>query len=146
VVADLEKFMASPLAEQQQWNERSPTKAPLSAPPLPSRPGLKRIYLSAQLDLQTMDPNWEAALITLDREVKMKTIATGTGGYLDSVGDREAAFTTAAPGCSSGSRTSFSARCSPATVSSRSSGCSNRTRSRPRPQDRFRLTSRVPRR
>src|SRR4051812_40705344 len=51
VVADVEKFLSSPLSQHEGWDEHGAGTAPKSASPLPSRPGLKRIYMAADLDL-----------------------------------------------------------------------------------------------
>src|SRR5918993_171045 len=69
-----------------------PPGAPRSPVPLPRVAGLKNLVLAAHVDLKSADPAWEVALMEVDQKPSMQAIATGSGGYVDSLAGKPAAW------------------------------------------------------
>jgi len=83
VVLDVNKIFSSPLADQENWRDTH-LKA-FEAGMIMVPPGASRFVLASQLDLQVMQPIWEAALLNADDEVSIPTVAQRRGGTVDVV-------------------------------------------------------------
>jgi hypothetical protein len=60
--------------------------------PLPRVAGLQCIVLAAHVNPKTADPAWEVALMQVGQKPSMQAIATGSGGYVDTVAGKAAAW------------------------------------------------------
>jgi hypothetical protein len=92
VVIDVEATLSSPLAVRQNW--RQAHEDAYSQRPLILPPKSRRIVLGAQLDAtENFQRRWELAVISLGEPVPMRAIAKAEGGYVDTIGGAEAAWT-----------------------------------------------------
>ena len=73
VIVNIEKILASPIAEKENWrsdrtkaHERGLTFVPLDA---------AQFVMAAQMDLEFMQPTWEVALMNLDEDISTVKIA-----------------------------------------------------------------------
>ncbi len=83
VILDVEKVFQSPMAETERWREthlKAFEQGMIMVPPEATR-----FVLASQLDLETMEPIWEAALLNVSQEVSIPQVAESHGGKVDVV-------------------------------------------------------------
>ncbi|HEY1784827.1 MAG TPA: hypothetical protein VGG30_04730 [Pirellulales bacterium] len=85
VLMDVEKVLASPIAQREGWKGRF-DKA-FAAGLINTPPSTKRLLLAAALDYETWQPVSELALLDLSRDVSLVSIARQTKGSPDTVAD-----------------------------------------------------------
>jgi len=93
VTVDVPKFISSPLAAYQGWENKDPGKFPRTPNPLPDRPGLQQIVVTQLLDSRTGQPTWEAGVVQLENPVDLPTVAKNRGGYMDTIEGKQMAVT-----------------------------------------------------
>jgi hypothetical protein len=91
VMLNAEQIFGSEVATQGGWKqnyEKTYADAPLLLPP-----GAQQFVLAADLDLPTMKPRWESAVVRLADDPSMNLIARTVQGSRDTVGGLEAIAT-----------------------------------------------------
>jgi hypothetical protein len=88
VVLNVEKVKQSPLAQREGWHEKH-LKA-FAAAPLLLPPSAQRFVLGSHLDLETMTPTWEVAVMEVSTNPSVDEIAGRTGGTIDRLQDLDA--------------------------------------------------------
>jgi hypothetical protein len=86
VVLNVDKILASPLAQEQNWRERHEKAAAAGVTILP--PQAEQFLMAANLDLEFMQPVWEIAMAKLRYEPSLPRIAARWGGEIDRIADR----------------------------------------------------------
>jgi hypothetical protein len=88
VLMDVEKVLASPIAQREGWQGRF-DKA-FAAGLIATPPGTRRLLIAAQVDYETWQPTSELSLLDLSRDVSMASIARQTKGTPDTVANLSA--------------------------------------------------------
>jgi hypothetical protein len=88
IIVDVDKLLASPLALKEGWAKKRAAR--YADEPLLVPPQTATLVLASALDLNSMQANWEVAVMELKTEVPLKDLARGEGGYLDKLGDKPA--------------------------------------------------------
>ncbi len=83
VLLNLEKAKNSPLGLKEGWEEKIENAFAAGAARVP--PQAKRFVMASQIDFEFMEPLWEAAVMDLDEEISLKTLAKARGGTLDTI-------------------------------------------------------------
>ena len=83
IALDVAAIFNSPLAKQEGWREDYANK--FAAAPLILPPTANRFLLGAELDIETMHPEWEAASMELSISPSPQEIQTKIGGILDTL-------------------------------------------------------------
>jgi len=89
ILLDVEKAFASPMADQEKWREtylKAFESGMIMVPPTAAR-----FVLASQLDLDTMRPIWEVALLNVSEEASIPKVAQLRGGAVDVVAGESAA-------------------------------------------------------
>lgn len=83
VLLNVEKAKDSPMGLREDWKaniEKAFESGLIRVPPQATR-----FVLASQIDLEFMEPLWEAAIVDLDRHISLKQIAKRRGGMLDTI-------------------------------------------------------------
>jgi hypothetical protein len=89
VLLNIDKAKNSPMGQRDGWQEKMAKRFSDGAIRVP--PQAMRMVMGAHLDLDTMHPIWEAAVVDLAKEVDIAKIAQTYGGVAEVVENREAA-------------------------------------------------------
>lgn len=90
LAVDAQALFASRLAIAEGWKEKYAdafSSAPTSMPP-----DSQSFVLAAELDVETFDPHWEAAAVSLASARTVQQIAEKTGGAVDHLGSFDAVW------------------------------------------------------
>ena len=90
VVIDVEKLMNSPLAKKEGWKQKLADA--FENKPVVVLPGTKRVAMASFVDSVSGDSNWEVSVMELDTPPDIKAIAKAEQGYVDTVGEKTAAW------------------------------------------------------
>lgn len=90
VVVNAATIYDSPFGRKQGWNNRSADS--LQSSPLSLPPNALHCILAAEMDLETVRPEWEAAVATLSVDPSIADVAKRHGGVTDTVGKFDAAW------------------------------------------------------
>lgn len=90
VVVNAAAIYDSPFGKKQGWNNR--TFDSLQSSPLSLPPHAQRCILAADLNIESLRPDWEAAVATLSLDPSTADVAKRFGGVTDAVGKFEAAW------------------------------------------------------
>lgn len=88
VIFNVDKVLASPIAQREKWKEQRGNAAAAGLTVLP--PSASHFIMSSKLDLEYMQPIWEVALAKLKDEPSMPKVAAKWGGKMDRVEGRTA--------------------------------------------------------
>ena len=83
VLLNLEKAKNSPLGQKEDWKGKIENAFAAGAARVP--PQAARFVLASQIDFDFMEPLWEAAVMDLDEETSLKTLAKARGGTLETI-------------------------------------------------------------
>jgi hypothetical protein len=90
VAADVGFLRASPQAGQIRWVARGGESGATAL--LPSIPGIKHLCLAAHVDIDSVRPDWQLALLEVSSMPSLQQIAQSQGGYLDTISGAQAAW------------------------------------------------------
>jgi len=90
VAADVGYLRASPAIGRIRWAAKGAGPGPLAI--LPNLPGVKNVCIGAQLDLNSLRPEWQLALLQVDTMPQFQQLAQATHGYTDTIGGAQAAW------------------------------------------------------
>jgi hypothetical protein len=90
VAADVGYLRSSPQAGRVRWAARGGESGATAL--LPSIPGIKYLCLGAHLDVDSIRPNWELALLQVTPMPSMEQLAQLQNGYTDSISGAQAAW------------------------------------------------------
>src|SRR5262249_37797263 len=88
LVVDVEKILDSPIAKEKDWKKFT-TKAYVDGVSI-LPPDTSYAILAAELDLSSMHPTWQEAIVRLNRAPMLENIARQTGGQLHNIGGKPA--------------------------------------------------------
>lgn len=83
VLLNVEKAKDSPMGLRENW--KANIEKAFEAGMIRVPPQATRFVLASQIDLEFMEPLWEAAIVDLDRKLSLKQIAKRRGGVLDTI-------------------------------------------------------------
>lgn len=83
VLLNVEKAKDSPMGLRENW--RKNFEKAFEAGMIRVPPKATRFVLASQIDLEFMEPLWEAAVVDLDEEVSIEQIAKRRGGVVDTI-------------------------------------------------------------
>ena len=83
VLLNMEKAKNSPMGLREGWKAKIEKAFAAGLVRVP--PQAKRFVLASQIDLEFMEPLWEAAVVDLDEELSIEQIAQRRGGVLDTI-------------------------------------------------------------
>jgi hypothetical protein len=84
IVVNATALYDSPLGKKENWRARFADSAESS--PLMLPPGTERAVLAAELDIASLRPQWEAAVMSLSVDPTPQQIAARHGGLVDDIG------------------------------------------------------------
>jgi hypothetical protein len=82
---DAQRIMASPIAQQEGWKERYAQA--FASGMVSISPDTRHMVIAAQIDFQTMQPQWEVALAEFSEEHSIAEITRVTQGTPDQFGE-----------------------------------------------------------
>ncbi len=85
VLLNVEKAKDSPMGLREDW--KANIEKAFEAGMIRVPPQATRFVLASQIDLEFMEPLWEAAIVDLDEEISIEQIAKRRGGVLDTIED-----------------------------------------------------------
>ena len=88
IVVNATALYDSPLGKKENWRARFADSAESS--PLMLPPGTERAVLAAELDIASLRPQWEAAVMALSVDPTPQQIAAKHGGLVDDIGSTPA--------------------------------------------------------
>lgn len=83
VVMDVEKMLATPMAEREFWGARLQLRS--SSKQVIISPNVTRVVMATNLDLEQKQSRWTAAVGHLKVEPSLEKVAEGEGGHTDEV-------------------------------------------------------------
>ncbi len=86
---NFEAMMASPLAEQEKWNEGYANMYQSGLILVP--PQTSHVVIGAQMDIELMTPHWHATVMGVNYEPSMISLTSKYGGNVDQIDGQEAA-------------------------------------------------------
>ena len=90
VAADVGYLRSSPQVGRLRWAARGGESGATAV--LPSIAGIKHLCLGAHLDIDSVRPTWELALLEVSPVPSLQAIAQSQGGYLDTISGAPAAW------------------------------------------------------
>jgi hypothetical protein len=92
VLIDVERTLASPLAEKEGWGKK--LELAYVSRPVFLPPEATKLVMAASLESENhFDREWELAVMELSDPMSMRSIARSEGGYVDTVNDTQVAWT-----------------------------------------------------
>jgi hypothetical protein len=85
VLLDAQKVMNSPIAQKEGWKEKY--EQAFASGLVTISPDTRHMVLGAQIDYQTMQPQWEVAIAEFSEEHSIAEVARTTKGTLDQFGE-----------------------------------------------------------
>ncbi len=86
---NMEAILATPMAVQGKWKERD--ESDFSSGLLIVPPQTLHLVMASQMDVELMQPHWNASVMDLSEEPSMMTVTERYGGNVDEIGGQEAA-------------------------------------------------------
>ena len=86
VILNVQKALATPLAKEQNWQEKQENAAAAGITMLP--PTAQQFVMAANMDIEFMQPIWEVAMASVRYEVSMPKVAARWGGEIDRIANR----------------------------------------------------------
>jgi hypothetical protein len=83
VLINVDKIMSSPVAQAESWEADRSKRFNAGLTNIP--PNADQLVLASQLNLSSMRPIWEAALVRADAAPPLQTLAKDLGGTIDEV-------------------------------------------------------------
>lgn len=88
LVVDVEKIIDSPIGKEKDWKKQAAKAYADGVSILP--PDTSYAVLAAELDLSTVHPTWQEAIVRLTRAPMLENIARQTGGAMLNIGGKPA--------------------------------------------------------
>lgn len=83
VLVNVQKLFATPVAQKERWREDAEKRIADGMTSIPV--DADQLLLGAQLDLRSMQPVWQVALVRMDSAPALETLARQHGGVTDTV-------------------------------------------------------------
>jgi hypothetical protein len=90
IAVNVEKVLATPMAQTEQWAQTS--AAAWANQPLMIPPGASRVLMAAEVRTDSMEPYWELSLIEMNKLPDMKQLAQAERGHVDRIWDKDSVF------------------------------------------------------
>jgi hypothetical protein len=90
IMVDVEKILASPIAQKEGWGENHKLQHAAGLTIVP--PACDRFLLAANVDLEHLQPQWESAVAEVHYEPSVPKIAVRHGGSVDKIEGHDAAL------------------------------------------------------
>lgn len=84
VLVNAKAIFNSPIAKQNKWGDKREARFSSGLTSIPPNAG--RLVIAANLDVETMRPSWEVAVVQQDVPVPLSTLAARYGSTMDTVG------------------------------------------------------------
>ena len=102
VLFNVEAIMATPLAQKEKWRERHDNMFTSGLILVP--PQANQFAMASQMDVETMQPHWNAAVANVTYEPQMLKVTERYGGNVDEIDGQDAAVLPNERCCSKGTR------------------------------------------
>ncbi|RPI81589.1 MAG: hypothetical protein EHM42_10420, partial [Planctomycetaceae bacterium] len=90
VMVDAERLMASPIAQEREWQKKRATDAQLRVVLLP--PGAKKLIRAVQVDLHARDHSTEITLVDFPKAPPFEKVAERHQGYIEKISNVDAVW------------------------------------------------------